>query len=489
MIVGVGDVNGDGKADILWRHTSGSLYEWLLNGTSTIGTGSPGGAGIDWQIQAFTSALRITKLVGLNVSPYIDDQNPNLGAIVTEAQMIERLTRVALYTEWVRFFGSTLGLERGPRLARAMGLKVACGAWIGTSTTVNDQEVANLITNAQAGYCDLAIVGSEVLHRGDQTPAALLAYLAHVKKEAPAVPVTTADVYGQLLAHPEIVAAVDVVMPNYYPYWEKVELRYAVASIHANHQQVIAAAGGKPIVVSETGWPSCGNAVGAAVPSPENARFFAINFRSWAATYAIPYFFFEAYDEAWKAIPEGPQGACWGVWTADGALKPWMEDLVAGMVVPDDWSGHEPPGGPGAPAIEFTFVPPYGSFLDLKGQIWHVPPADYAVAVYIRVGSGWWTKPFWTLPSRPIWPDGTWTCDITTGGQDELANSIVAYLIPKGYTPPQASGQPTLPEELDAHAVAKVSVTPHAVILPRGMPWMRWPHHRRPPRDRLSRRR
>jgi hypothetical protein len=50
-IVGVGDFNGDGKADILWRHTSGDLYQWLLNGTSIIGTGSPGGAGTDWQIQ------------------------------------------------------------------------------------------------------------------------------------------------------------------------------------------------------------------------------------------------------------------------------------------------------------------------------------------------------------------------------------------------------------------------------------------------------
>ena len=50
-IQGVGDFNGDGKADILWRHTSGSLYIWELNGPSVIGTGSPGGASTDWQIE------------------------------------------------------------------------------------------------------------------------------------------------------------------------------------------------------------------------------------------------------------------------------------------------------------------------------------------------------------------------------------------------------------------------------------------------------
>jgi hypothetical protein len=47
----VGDLNGDGKADILWWNSSGEVYEWLLNGTSVIGSGSPGSATNDWQIE------------------------------------------------------------------------------------------------------------------------------------------------------------------------------------------------------------------------------------------------------------------------------------------------------------------------------------------------------------------------------------------------------------------------------------------------------
>ena len=35
------DLNGNGKADILWRHT---LYEWLLNVTSVTGQGAAGRA-------------------------------------------------------------------------------------------------------------------------------------------------------------------------------------------------------------------------------------------------------------------------------------------------------------------------------------------------------------------------------------------------------------------------------------------------------------
>ena len=50
-IVGVGDFNGDGKADILWRQTAGAVHIWLMNGTSVIGGGSPGGADLSWVIQ------------------------------------------------------------------------------------------------------------------------------------------------------------------------------------------------------------------------------------------------------------------------------------------------------------------------------------------------------------------------------------------------------------------------------------------------------
>jgi hypothetical protein len=117
-------------------------------------------------------------------------------------------------------------------------------------------------------------------------------------------------------------------------------------------------------------------------------------------------------------------------------------------------------GGPGNPTIEFTYVPPYGSFENLKGQVWHVKPADYKVAVYIKVGSlGWWTKPYWSTPLTVIQSDGSWICDITTGGTDKKATEIVAFLVPNGYSPPSMSGGSTLPSELDENTLAKVITT------------------------------
>jgi hypothetical protein len=51
VLAGTGDFNGDGKSDILWRNNNtGEVVIWLLNGTSGIGGGSPGTAPNPWTI-------------------------------------------------------------------------------------------------------------------------------------------------------------------------------------------------------------------------------------------------------------------------------------------------------------------------------------------------------------------------------------------------------------------------------------------------------
>lgn len=109
------------------------------------------------------------------------------------------------------------------------------------------------------------------------------------------------------------------------------------------------------------------------------------------------------------------------------------------------------------PAIEFTYVPPYGSFEHLEGRTECVIPSDHRVAVYIFV-SGWWNKPTWAQPLTLIEDDGTWTTDITTGGTDQLATKIAAFLVPSGYDPPLMRGGQTLPSALFSDAVTYTMV-------------------------------
>jgi hypothetical protein len=248
-------------------------------------------------------------------------------------------------------------------------------------------------------------------------------------------------------------------LPNFYPYWEGVNVTYAVAHVNVWFNEIVSAAGGKPVFVSESGWPSSGNQIGDAVPSPENAAFYFLNFVSWARAKNVPFLYFEAFDEPWKAAYEGPQGAHWGVWDKDENLKAGMKDVFDNKTISDNWSGDGTIAGPGNATIQFVYVPPYGSFDNLKGQVLHVKPANYDVAVYIKVGSGWWTKPLFSNPLTFINPDGSWVCDVTTGTNDQTATEFAAYLLPVGYNPPLSSGQSTLPAELDQNAAAKCQTT------------------------------
>ena len=44
------DFDGDGKSDILWRHSSGTVAIWLMDGTQIIGGGQVATVDLDWQI-------------------------------------------------------------------------------------------------------------------------------------------------------------------------------------------------------------------------------------------------------------------------------------------------------------------------------------------------------------------------------------------------------------------------------------------------------
>ncbi|GJL60091.1 MAG: hypothetical protein NPIRA03_29480 [Nitrospirales bacterium] len=52
QVAGVGDTDADGKADIIWRNTtSGAVAVWLMNGVTMTSVGFPGNASTAWQIQ------------------------------------------------------------------------------------------------------------------------------------------------------------------------------------------------------------------------------------------------------------------------------------------------------------------------------------------------------------------------------------------------------------------------------------------------------
>ncbi|HID64850.1 MAG TPA: hypothetical protein EYP49_19195, partial [Anaerolineae bacterium] len=75
------------------------------------------------------------------------------------------------------------------------------------------------------------------------------------------------------------------------------------------------------VVIGETGWPTCGEPYGNAVPGLENQRRFIEELWRWSNLYNTPIMDFETFDEDWKAAEEGEVGRCWGLYYADRTPK------------------------------------------------------------------------------------------------------------------------------------------------------------------------
>lgn len=113
-----------------------------------------------------------------------------------------------------------------------------------------------------------------------------------------------------------------------------------------------------------------------------------------------------------------------------------------------------------ARSLEFTHVPAFGQSADqvLSGRVHGGNAGSQRVALYIRVGDGWWTKPTFAQPLTAIQPDGSWSADIVTSGGDVNATQIAAYLVPSSFTPPDVGGDSRVPAAVVAASLASALV-------------------------------
>ncbi len=256
---------------------------------------------------------------GIGFSAYEEGQKP--GEIITEKQIRRRIEIIKPYTNWVRSFSCTEGNELIPKIAKEYGLKTLVGAWLGKDDKINQQEIENLIKISKEGYVDIAAVGNEVMLRGDLTEDELIAFIEKVQKAIPGIPVGYVDAYFEFEVKPKITAACDVVLANCYPFWEGCHIDYSLLYMKEMYNKATRAAKGKPVIISETGWPSQGSNFGAAMPSEENFIKYFINTQKWSREENIEIFYFSSFDESWKVGAEGDVGAYWGIWDKDENLK------------------------------------------------------------------------------------------------------------------------------------------------------------------------
>ncbi|MDZ7647313.1 MAG: glycosyl hydrolase family 17 protein [Cytophagales bacterium] len=208
-----------------------------------------------------------------------------------------------------------------PKVARQKGLKTMVGAWIGNDRAKNEKEINALIELAKAGYVDIAAVGNEVLLRNELSKEEVLGYIRKVKQALPNIPVGYVDSYFKFIENPELIESCDVVLINCYPFWEGSDIQEATYYMQQMHAVTKNVAKGKPIIITETGWPNKGVPVVNAEPSDINAMKYFINVSNWTAVHGVDVFYFSSFDESWKIRHEGDVGQSWGLWDKNEKLK------------------------------------------------------------------------------------------------------------------------------------------------------------------------
>ena len=258
-------------------------------------------------------------LHGLCFSPYLEGQN--IGDQLSEKQIHQRIEVIAPYTQWVRSFSCSDGNEHTPKVAQEKQLKTMVGAWISGDKAQNEQELKALIDLGKLGLVSIAVVGNETLLREELTENELIGYIQRVQEALPGIPVAYVDAYYQFIERPQLMEACDVILVNCYPFWEGSSIEESATHLKQMYAVTQKAANGKPVIITETGWPNQGDATKDAVPSEINAMKYFINTANWAQKNEVPIFYFSSFDESWKVHHEGDVGARWGIWDANENLK------------------------------------------------------------------------------------------------------------------------------------------------------------------------
>jgi exo-beta-1,3-glucanase (GH17 family) len=244
------------------------------------------------------------------------------GVMIPASVLEHDLRQLASVTNCVRVYGTANGLDQIPAIAGRLGMRVWLGAWIGSDSARNQQEITRALALAHQyqPQVERLIIGSEVLLRGEQSPEALASLLGEALQRSP-VPIAYADVWEVWQRHHATLAAhVDEAVVHILPYWEDqpVGIDRALAHVIGTYTLMQTALAPLPVVIGETGWPAAGRMRGPARPGTEEQTLFLRELLQHQQHTALPLNVIEAFDQPWKASLEGTAGSAWGVFTAEG---------------------------------------------------------------------------------------------------------------------------------------------------------------------------
>ena len=253
-------------------------------------------------------------VTGFAFSPYHAGQDPREFIYPSLEQIDDDLSILAGKVTAVRTYSIEGPLAEIPRLARKHNINVCLGAYLSYNEERNAEEFPRFLEIAKSNRNVVrAMVGNETQYQGILDYDDLISYLDQARL-ALGVPVSTAEPAGIWHKNPELVEHVDFIAMQILPYWQGLEVHEAVEFVFSELQGLQKAYPGKPVIISEVGWPSRGRDQGAAVASVSNEATFLRLFLERVPEYRYIYYLMEAFDQPWKTDIEGAVGAYWGVY-------------------------------------------------------------------------------------------------------------------------------------------------------------------------------
>ncbi|HKL62272.1 MAG TPA: hypothetical protein VJ883_02810 [Woeseiaceae bacterium] len=211
----------------------------------------------------------------------------------------------------------------------------------------NEQELERLVALARQ-YRDsvLAVsVGNEasVEWTDHMVPVERLVEYARAVGREIEQPVTFCENYVPWTYKLEPLAEVlDFIAVHTYPAWEYRSIDDALEYTKQNYHSVVDHYPGKPVVITEAGWPTAANGRGI---DPHNASeelqaSYYAQLVEWTTDEQILAFVFEAFDEPWKGSPDPLEPEKhWGLLNVDRTPKLAMRERFADLL-------------PGAPDVD-----------------------------------------------------------------------------------------------------------------------------------------
>lgn len=209
----------------------------------------------------------------------------------------------------------------------------------------NEQELERLVAlSCQYRDSVLAVsVGNEasVEWTDHMVPVDRLIEYARAVGSRTEQPVTFCENYVPWTYKLEPLAEVlDFIAVHTYPAWEYRSIDDALEYTQENYHAVVDHYPGKPVVITEAGWPTAANGRGI---DPHNASHelqasYYEQLMEWTTREEILAFVFEAFDEPWKGSPDPLEPEKhWGLFTVERTPKLVMQeqfpDLVTGRGV------------------------------------------------------------------------------------------------------------------------------------------------------------